>query len=98
MEIEQSHDILQQTSGREVEWFAPPGGFVNERCVEVARACGYRYVRTMRRGYASVTQAGEISCIPVVPRTNEEGFDRILNGHASFHSYKLKEATKRNLR
>ena len=97
MELEQSRDVLQQTSGGEVEWFAPPGGFVNERCVETARACGYRYVRTMRWGYASVTQRGEISCIPVLPLISEETFDNIINGHGSFYGFQLKEATKKVL-
>lgn len=97
MELEQSRDMLQQTIGRKVEWFAPPGGFVNERCVEAARTYGYRFVRTMRWGYASITQTGEIPCIPVLPRTGEESFGRIINGNASFYGFQLKEATKRVL-
>jgi peptidoglycan/xylan/chitin deacetylase (PgdA/CDA1 family) len=95
VELEQSRDMLQQQVGHEIEWFAPPGGFVNERCVEAARKIGYRFVRTMRWGYASAVQIGELPSIPVLPRISEKGFDRIINGRALFYGFYLKEMAKK---
>ena len=94
-ELEQSRDVLRQQAGREIEWFAPPGGFLDKRCIEAALRYGYRFVRTMRWGYATITQTGEISCVPVLPRIGEKRFDRIISGKASFNGFRLKEAAKR---
>ena len=97
LELERSRDTLQQLAGYDIEWFAPPGGFVNERCFDVAHLCGYRFVRTMRWGYASTTQMGETPCIPVLPRFDEKHFDKIISGKSSFYGFQLKEAAKKLL-
>jgi peptidoglycan/xylan/chitin deacetylase (PgdA/CDA1 family) len=94
-ELRQSRDFLEQATGEKVEWFAPPGGYVNRASLEAALACGYRFVRTMEWGYASTAQTGQIPCIPVLPGTTDRAFENIINGRARFYGFRLKEVLKR---
>jgi peptidoglycan/xylan/chitin deacetylase (PgdA/CDA1 family) len=93
-ELHQSRDFLQQATGNKVEWFAPPGGYLNQPSLEAALACGYCFVRTMEWGYASTTQTGRIPCIPIFPGTTDRAFDKIINGTARLYGFRLKEAIK----
>jgi peptidoglycan/xylan/chitin deacetylase (PgdA/CDA1 family) len=94
-ELERSRDFLEQIAGKKIEWFAPPGGYLSDACLEAALACGYRFVRTMRWGYASTSQTGEVPCIPILPGTSDATFDQIINANASLFGFRLKEALKR---
>jgi peptidoglycan/xylan/chitin deacetylase (PgdA/CDA1 family) len=99
IELEQSRDILEQESGRKIEWLAPPGGILDDRVFRAALAAGYRYVRTMDWGYAPSLATSPIgkplSSIPILPTTRESEFDRIIDGHGSFLLFQLKQHLKR---
>lgn len=96
-ELVQSRDTLDQLVGNKIEWLAPPGGYLNERCLEAALACGYRFVRTMSWGYASCIQTGQVPSIPILPGTGDKSFDKIINGNALFLGFRLKEGLKRTM-
>jgi peptidoglycan/xylan/chitin deacetylase (PgdA/CDA1 family) len=95
IELQQSRDFLEQAMRQKVEWFAPPGGYFDETSLKAALACDYRFVRTMEWGYASTNQTGRIPCIPVLPGTSDQAFEKIINGKALLFGFRLKEALKR---
>jgi peptidoglycan/xylan/chitin deacetylase (PgdA/CDA1 family) len=95
VELKSSRDILEQLTGRRIDWLAPPGGGIDERTLNAAFSCGYGIVRTMRWGYAPGTLEGLIPTIPIFRWTRKRHFERVLAGNASFFSFRLKEATKR---
>jgi peptidoglycan/xylan/chitin deacetylase (PgdA/CDA1 family) len=96
-ELMQSRDTLEQLVGTRIEWLAPPGGYLDDRCLEASLNCGYRFVRTMRWGYASGIKTGQVPCIPILPGTSDKSFDKIINGKALFLGFRLKEGLKRTI-
>jgi peptidoglycan/xylan/chitin deacetylase (PgdA/CDA1 family) len=94
VELKSSREILEQLTGRRIDWFAPPGGAIDKRTLNAAFSCGYRVVRTMRWGYAPGILEGLIPTIPIFRWTRKRHFERVLAGDASFFTFRLKEATK----
>ena len=94
-ELEQSKDMLEQESGRKIEWLAPPGGVLNDRVFRAALTAGYRYVRTMDWGYApslaTSPMVKPLSSIPILPTTRESQFERIIDGRGSFLLFQFKQ-------
>lgn len=96
-ELVQSRDTLEQLAGTRIEWLAPPGGYLDDRCLEASLNSGYRFVRTMRWGYASGINMGQVPCIPILPGTSDKSFDKIICGNAKFLRFRLKEGLKRTI-
>jgi peptidoglycan/xylan/chitin deacetylase (PgdA/CDA1 family) len=96
-ELAGSRRVLEEVSGANVDWLAPPGGYWNVWCLTAARAAGYRVVRTMAWGYARLPLAGCVACLPVLPTHDLRAFERMLEGRASTWAYHLKRPVKRLL-
>jgi peptidoglycan/xylan/chitin deacetylase (PgdA/CDA1 family) len=77
-----------------VDWLAPPGGFFDERVLEVAADVGYRVIRTMEWGYAAHPLEGRVPALPVLPSYDREGFVRLIEGRAPLWRYHLKRGLK----
>jgi peptidoglycan/xylan/chitin deacetylase (PgdA/CDA1 family) len=96
VELKTSQEILEQLTGKKIQWMAPPGGAIDKRSLDVAIASGYRIVRTMDWGYAR-TLSGQVPTIPIFKWTNVGKFERIVTGRSSFLQYRLKQTIKRTL-
>ena len=83
-ELRMSREILQNELGHEIEWFAPPYGFVNPKTVLAAKGAGFSGVATSR---IALAKPG----IAVVPRvaieasTTDREFSEIILGSASIY-------------
>lgn len=97
-ELSASREYLEQLTGRAVEWFAPPGGYLDDRSFTAALACGYRFVRTMDWGYAPPLEGRldePLRSIPVLPTVSRRRLKRVLGGEATFFGFRVKQAMKR---
>jgi peptidoglycan/xylan/chitin deacetylase (PgdA/CDA1 family) len=100
-ELADSRRQLEDLSGRAVTWFAPPGGHYDGRTLPAAREVGYRYIRTMDWGYAPTLEASGVdrllSTVPILRNTSERRLEAILEGHAKFPGFALKQLARRLL-
>lgn len=92
-----SLEILRELGGRPVEFFAPPGGYVNERVRRIARELGLRAIRTMKWGLNTRLRLDDIECVPLSQRLPPARLARLLDGEGLAWMktlYAAKEAVK----
>jgi peptidoglycan/xylan/chitin deacetylase (PgdA/CDA1 family) len=96
-ELADSKRQLEDLLSSPVDWLAPPGGHFDERVLRAAADTGYRVVRTMEWGYASIPLVGRIPTLPVLPSYDRDGFVRLIEGRARLWPYRLKQSVKRTI-
>jgi peptidoglycan/xylan/chitin deacetylase (PgdA/CDA1 family) len=96
-ELRTSRSVLEDLTGRTVDWLAPPGGRLCARSLAIACEMGFTVIRTMDWGYASLPLVGAVPCLPVLPHYSLRGFERLLDGHAMLWPFRLKRHLKRAL-
>ena len=100
-ELKDSREKLEALSGRQVTWFAPPGGHYDARSLPAAQRAGYAYVRTMDWGYAPpLAEAGVGNLLPTVPvlrNMSERRLEDVLGGRANFQAFALKQFARKVL-
>ena len=83
-ELRMSRDILQNEVGHEIEWFAPPYGFVNPKTVRAAKAAGFSGVATSRIALAT-PGTSVVPRVAIEANTTEREFSEIILGNASIY-------------
>lgn len=78
-ELRVSRQMLQDQLGHEVEWFAPPYGFVNRKTIRAARAAGFSGIATSRIAMAA-PGSSVVPRVAVDASTSIEEFDGIISG------------------
>jgi len=83
-ELRMSRDILQNELGHEIEWFAPPYGFVNPKTVRAAKAAGFSGVATSRIALAKPGTA-VVPRVAIEASTTDREFSEIILGSTSIY-------------
>jgi len=99
-ELAESRTRLEALSDTTIDWFAPPGGHYDRRSLSVARATGYRFVRTMDWGYAPSLDSPVDALLPTVPmlrNVSDRRLEDLLSGRATFTGFAVKQAARRLL-
>lgn len=78
-ECTRSRQVLSGLSGREVRFFALPGGRFSTRTIHALRRSGYTAVCTSKFGYNSGTPSFLLKRIPIHGRTARTTFQAVLN-------------------
>jgi peptidoglycan/xylan/chitin deacetylase (PgdA/CDA1 family) len=97
VELGDSKAALENLTGQAVDWLVPPGGLLCPRSLDVATEVGFKVVRTMEWGYASLPLVGVVPCLPVLPFFSSYRFERLLDGHARIWLFNIKRHLKRRL-
>jgi peptidoglycan/xylan/chitin deacetylase (PgdA/CDA1 family) len=77
-ECVQSKRILAELAGRDIHYFALPGGRYNRRTVRTLKRCGYSAVCTSKYGYNSQRPSFLLKRIPIHSGTARTTFDAVL--------------------
>ena len=96
-ELRRSKEVLEDISGRPVDWLAPPGGYFSEPGHEQARDAGYAVIRGMEWGYATAPLDGWVPALPILGDYGVAGFTAAIEGRAPLWRYRLKQGLKRVL-
>jgi peptidoglycan/xylan/chitin deacetylase (PgdA/CDA1 family) len=91
---------LRGLTGAPVEWFAPPGGFVNAIVRREAVGLGLRWLRGMRWGRNGRLDPHDLECLPLNRHLDSPRFVRFIEGRglAALHAaYLAKQLLKRLL-
>jgi peptidoglycan/xylan/chitin deacetylase (PgdA/CDA1 family) len=96
-ELGDSKAALEDVTGQAVDWLVPPGGLLCPRSLDVATEVGFKVVRTMEWGYASLPLVGVVPCLPVLPFFSLYRFERLLDGHARIWLFNIKRHLKSRL-
>ena len=83
-ELRRSREMLLQELGQEIEWFAPPYGFVNAKTIRAARAAGFSGVATSRFALADPGCA-VVPRVAIETHTSTEEFEEIISGRPSVY-------------
>jgi len=94
VQMEVSHQRLQELTGQRPVFFAPVGGYVNARIRHVASEMGVEVLRTMHWGYNARVKLTDLECAPINQNCVGGEFDRILKLQNRFLIYKTKEIVK----
>jgi peptidoglycan/xylan/chitin deacetylase (PgdA/CDA1 family) len=89
-ELGDSKAALEDLTGQTVDWLVPPGGLLCPRSLGAAIEVGFKVVRTMEWGYASLPLVGVVPCLPVLPFFSLRRFERLLDGHARIWLFNIK--------
>jgi peptidoglycan/xylan/chitin deacetylase (PgdA/CDA1 family) len=80
-EIRRSKDILEEITGSTVDYFAPPGGRIDQRGVSALKRLSFRAVCTSEFGYNDRNRHRfTYKRIPIVAAISKGRFQDILNG------------------
>ena len=79
-QLETSLGILRDVTGQPVEFFAPPGGFVDARVRRIAASLGLRVLRTMEWGFNKQLRLDALECIPLNRHITPARLARLLDG------------------
>lgn len=93
-ELVDSRRQLEEIVGEPVDWLAPPGGHSDQRVTDTAERVGYKVVRTMEWGYATLPPHGVTPTLPVLSSYNRDQFTSLIEGRAPLWRYRLKERLK----
>jgi peptidoglycan/xylan/chitin deacetylase (PgdA/CDA1 family) len=93
-ELGSSKAMLEDLTGKAVDWLAPPGGVLCSRSLAVAMELGFKVVRTMEWGYAPLPPAGVVPCLPVLQQYSLHRFERLLDGRAPTWLFHVKRHLK----
>jgi peptidoglycan/xylan/chitin deacetylase (PgdA/CDA1 family) len=96
-ELGTSKAALEDLTGQPVDWLVPPGGLVCERSLGAAMELGFKVVRTMDWGYATLPLQGVIPCLPILSQYSSRRFEGMLDGHGMIWLFNLKRRLKRAL-
>jgi hypothetical protein len=76
-------------------FFAPPGGYINQRVRDVALENGVKVISTMHWGYNKKTHLAALDCVPINRFMSQAQFERVLHFRSMAMTYTLKQLTKR---
>jgi peptidoglycan/xylan/chitin deacetylase (PgdA/CDA1 family)/glycosyltransferase involved in cell wall biosynthesis len=86
-EIAESKRVIEKHLGKNIETIAFPNGIYDDRCIELAKEAGYKYLLTTKESYYHVTNREETEFPIILPRIsinsndNNENFLRVENFH-----------------
>jgi len=95
VQMQLSHQIVQDLTGAPPVFFAPPGGYFDLRIRDIALESGIRVIRTMRWGYNQIPDLAALECIPVNRHFTDEEFRRVLEFRRRPALYAAKEIIKK---
>lgn len=81
-ELVRPRAILEDLTGRRIDWLAPPGGICPRGIETLAATHGYAHVRSLRWDYAAEPLGLMLPALPVNARTTDRAFVRLIEGRA----------------
>jgi peptidoglycan/xylan/chitin deacetylase (PgdA/CDA1 family) len=95
-QMQLSHRIISDLTGKRPVCFAPPGGYMSRRVRDIALESGVRVIRTTRWGYNQNPDYTALECIQVNRHFTEGEFKKVLEfRRRSAVLYAAKEITKK---
>jgi len=95
VQMELSQEILGKIIGEKPVFFAPPGGYINQRVRDVALERGVKVIRTMHWGYNKKKNLAALDCVPINRFMSHAHFQQALHFQSMALTYTLKQITKR---
>ena len=95
VQFEISSQLIQNATGTEPLFFAPPGGYFNQRLRSIALESGVRAIRTMHWGYNRHMDLSALQCIPLNRYVSHRQFRQIAAFRNRVLLYTSKQIIKR---
>jgi peptidoglycan/xylan/chitin deacetylase (PgdA/CDA1 family) len=95
-QMQLSRQTLGDLTGAQPRFFAPPGGYMNQRIRKVALESGVRVIRTTQWGFNPQPDFTALQCVQITRHFTENEFRRLLEFRGrSALLYAAKEITKK---
>jgi peptidoglycan/xylan/chitin deacetylase (PgdA/CDA1 family) len=95
VQMQLSRQIVRDLTGASPVFFAPVGGYFDQRVRAIALESDIRVIRTMRWGYNQDPDFTALECVPVNRHFTDEEFRRVLEFRRRSALYAAKEVTKK---